>query len=324
MNKFTKIFIAIIYTIFFIQFIILRRNMTESNADCAFACRPDCNQYKVTGCDQNNPTKSECRSHGDCQEPLWDWTCCVGAAETGGNTTPIGSYDQYEGMRGVGDCRVTGWTTDSDDTTVDVNFRVLADRKNVLTGVSDNYLEDLIGVCSQGSCAFDRNIYSYIDKNYSHSIIVESRDVQTSSWVNIKGTPKSLTCSNLICTVAGPTTICPATNSTYTVRAAGTNLSATGIYLHTASSSGGLRTAICTGGASCTGNIRVPAGKYYVYCNAQVPNAPPNARCSGNPYCAVWPPETAPDEYECSDWVDCGAGDVLEINADLSACTPPS
>lgn len=297
--------------------------MSQIVSECSTACSPDCNQYQVLGCDSINPAKTECRSDGDCRGALWDWSCCVGASETGGNTTPIGLHDKFDGMRGVGDCRVTGWTTDTDDPQIDVNYRVLVDKKSIITGVSDTYQENLLGICSQGTCAFDRNIYSLIDKNYEHQVRVESRDVQTNSWVSLDGTPKSLTCSNLICTINGPTTICPGSNSTYSVRAAGTGLSATGIYVHTASGSAGLRTVICTGGDSCTGNITLPTGVYFVYCNAQTPNAPPNARCTGNPFCLNELLKSDPDVSSCANWVDCGASDMVEVKVDDSACSLP-
>jgi len=110
------------------------------------------------------------------------------------NSDPVGNHDGIEGIVGFGSCKASGWAVDPDHVASDVTVRILSDSSTITTTVADQYREDLTGICTGGTCGFSVWLWELITPGAEHQITVQAQDLDTDSWVDLGGTPKSLTC----------------------------------------------------------------------------------------------------------------------------------
>ena len=107
---------------------------------------------------------------------------------------PVGNHDGNDGITNRGGCYASGWAVDPDDLARDLQVRILSDGTPVATVTASDYREDLEGVCTGGTCGFFTTLWGLISKGEEHNITVQAYDEETTSWVTLSGSPKSLTC----------------------------------------------------------------------------------------------------------------------------------
>jgi hypothetical protein len=115
------------------------------------------------------------------------------------NSLPEGFHDGWEGQQNQFSCSAFGWATDPDDRSIDLTVRVLSDGIEVVQAAADVYRPDLeaADICSDGICGFDVNLWGLISPGAYHLITVQAQDAQTSEWVDLSNTPKTLNCSEV-------------------------------------------------------------------------------------------------------------------------------
>ena len=106
---------------------------------------------------------------------------------------PEGFHDGNEGQAGRDNCSAFGWAADPDNPNRDLQVRILADGNPVATATA-NLLRPDVTVCTGGSCGFRVDLLDVISPNEQHQITVQSYDQETNAWMNLKTTPKFLTC----------------------------------------------------------------------------------------------------------------------------------
>lgn len=106
---------------------------------------------------------------------------------------PEGWHDGMDGYVNASGCNVFGWTVDSDDRDRDLRVQVLADGNFVIETIANLVRED-VDACIDGTCGFGVSLWGVISAGVEHQITVQAYDVETSTWVDLSGTPKSLTC----------------------------------------------------------------------------------------------------------------------------------
>jgi hypothetical protein len=110
-------------------------------------------------------------------------------------SSPYGWHDGVEGVVGdTGSCAAFGWAVDPDNRDRDLQVRILADGSEVLKGIANLPRGDLVDECPEGTCGFGFNLWEMIDPRDEHTISVQAFDEETDLWVDLLGTPKSLTC----------------------------------------------------------------------------------------------------------------------------------
>ncbi len=116
----------------------------------------------------------------------------VYAQESG---APIGWHDGVEGAVDAANCGAFGWAVDPDNPDTDLQVRILVDDnpEPVATVTADLLRED-VGACSGGTCGFSVNLWDLIPHGEAHQITAQAQDLETGTWVDLAGTPKSLTC----------------------------------------------------------------------------------------------------------------------------------
>jgi len=111
---------------------------------------------------------------------------------------PVTSYDGLSGLAKLGGCHALGWAQDPDAATTHLNVRVLVDGVVVATTVADLFRQDLLDAgIGDGTYAFDVDLASLISTDTQHQLLIQVQDSQTGQWVDLAGTPVSLTCTQL-------------------------------------------------------------------------------------------------------------------------------
>jgi dipeptidyl aminopeptidase/acylaminoacyl peptidase len=94
------------------------------------------------------------------------------------------------------DCIAIGVAFDLDDTTRNLQVRILSDGELVSTVLADIYIEGAEGFCEGGDCIFIANLWELITPVDYHEITAQAYDVETDEWYNLEGTPLSMSCVN--------------------------------------------------------------------------------------------------------------------------------
>ena len=112
------------------------------------------------------------------------------------NLLPVGYHDGLEGFQNQFFCEADGWVVDPNNESIDLNVRILSDGVEVAQTVAGAFRQDLYdaNVCPGGTCSFSVNLSSLISLDTDHSITIQAQDSQTSEWVNLNNTPKTLNC----------------------------------------------------------------------------------------------------------------------------------
>ena len=112
------------------------------------------------------------------------------------NNLPVGYHDAESGIQKARACIAAGWTVDPDSLNVDLPVRVLSDGLVVAQTTAGMFRQDLLdaGVCLDGTCAFEVNLFGLITNGVDHLITTQAQDGQTGEWTNLSQTPKTLQC----------------------------------------------------------------------------------------------------------------------------------
>jgi hypothetical protein len=111
---------------------------------------------------------------------------------------PMGFHDSASGLAKLGGCEASGWTQDPDAPATHLNVRVLVDGAVVATTVADQFRQDLLDAgIGDGTFAFAVDLGGLITADTQHQVRVQAQDSQTGEWVDLSGTPVSLTCTQL-------------------------------------------------------------------------------------------------------------------------------
>ena len=151
---------------------------------CALVCTDtnyvgQCTVLNVTvGCNNTGPGQcswtgqlTDCVWNGGvCSEPNRTDTlgCCgpgapptntpIPPTPTPTNSVPIGWHDGYQGNVNQVQCEVVGWTTDPDNTGIDLSVRILEGGNTVTTTTANIFRSGLEPYCSGGTCEFRKSI----------------------------------------------------------------------------------------------------------------------------------------------------------------------
>ena len=106
---------------------------------------------------------------------------------------PEGYHDGMDGTVNAAGCTAFGWAVDPEDRNRDLQVRILADENPVATTTADLLRED-VGACTGGTCGFGVNLWGLVSAGVEHLISAQAYDVETDTWVDLSGTPKTLTC----------------------------------------------------------------------------------------------------------------------------------
>jgi hypothetical protein len=115
-------------------------------------------------------------------------------AEAQDPALPIGRHDGPEGTVGADACGAYGWAVDPDNPDGDLQVQILADGNPVASVVADQLRGDLLDACPDGTCGFGVNLWGAISAGEAHTITAQALDPETQTWVDLSGTPKTLTC----------------------------------------------------------------------------------------------------------------------------------
>jgi F5/8 type C domain len=111
---------------------------------------------------------------------------------------PVGSHDAASGLAKLGGCVADGWAQDPDAPTTHLTVRVLVDGTVVATTVADRFRQDLLDAgIGDGTFSFAIDLAGLLSADTEHQIRAQAQDTQTGQWVDLGGTPKSLTCTQL-------------------------------------------------------------------------------------------------------------------------------
>lgn len=112
------------------------------------------------------------------------------------NNLPDGYHDAQSGVQEASGCIAAGWAADPDSLSVDLPVRVLSDGLLVAETSAGLFRQDLLdaGVCLDGTCSFEVNLFGRIPNGVDHQITAQAQDAQTGEWINLNATPKTLQC----------------------------------------------------------------------------------------------------------------------------------
>jgi hypothetical protein len=112
-------------------------------------------------------------------------------------TITYSDHEGYEGNVNSNNCSAFGWAADPDDRRRDLEIRVLADDDPipVATTVADHTRGDVYICTEYITCGFNVNLWGLISVGETHQITVQAYDLETGGWVNLRNTPRKLTCS---------------------------------------------------------------------------------------------------------------------------------
>ncbi|HSG42328.1 MAG TPA: hypothetical protein VLA72_04155 [Anaerolineales bacterium] len=104
------------------------------------------------------------------------------------------SHDGAWGEVIASGCDANGWAVDPDNRLWDVQIQVFSDGLFVAESIADvprGLPEEL---CPDGKCGFHVPLSGLIEAGVPHEISVQAYDPETDQWLDLGGTPKSLTC----------------------------------------------------------------------------------------------------------------------------------
>jgi predicted amidohydrolase len=107
---------------------------------------------------------------------------------------PEGNHDGNEGVTNRDGCSASGWAVDPDDRTRDLQVRILSDGSPVATVTASDFREDLVAICTDGTCGFSTSLWGLISKGEEHEITAQAYDEETASWIDVDEDPTLLTC----------------------------------------------------------------------------------------------------------------------------------
>ena len=111
------------------------------------------------------------------------------------NSNPMGYHDGTEGIVGFGSCDAFGWAVDLDDAELNVTVRILSDGIPVVTTIANEYRGDIdTMICPEGTCGFGVWLWGLVTPGIEHQISAQAYNQDAESWIDLSGTPKSLTC----------------------------------------------------------------------------------------------------------------------------------
>lgn len=121
---------------------------------------------------------------------------CKGHISSKANLLPKGFHDALEGQQNRDGCWTIGWAADPDDRNIDLRIRVLVDGTEAAQATASDFRQDLkdAGECPGDTCGFSVDLWGLISHNTEHSVLIQAQDAQTSEWVNLNKTPKTLNC----------------------------------------------------------------------------------------------------------------------------------
>ena len=136
---------------------------------------------------------------------------CTSGGGGGGGGTSTNVQGYHDGNSGTqsqpSGCIAYGWATDPNNTSQDVNIKVLDGSTQIYTGLASLYRSDLTGVCSGGTCAYNVALWNLISHNVNHTITVQAQDINSGAWVSLTNTPKLINCQS--CQIQGYKTVLP-------------------------------------------------------------------------------------------------------------------
>jgi len=106
---------------------------------------------------------------------------------------PEGWHDGTEGTVNAAGCSAFGWAADPDEPDRDLQIQIFADGHWVAETTA-NLLREDVEACPGGTCGFSVDLWGLISAGQAHQITAQAYDVETSAWVNLSGTSKTLTC----------------------------------------------------------------------------------------------------------------------------------
>ncbi len=115
------------------------------------------------------------------------------------NFAPVGTVSGYhDGASGTvasTSCNANGWAAFSTLPGTDLTIGIISDGVAVYYGPAGEYRGDLTGQCTSGTCAYNVDLSSRISSGVNHSITVQAQNPNTSAWVTLGGSPKTLNCT---------------------------------------------------------------------------------------------------------------------------------
>ena len=117
----------------------------------------------------------------------------TGSVSAEATAPPDGHHDGTSGTVDSKECAAFGWVADPDDPDRDLQIQIFADG-NLLTTTTANVLREDVTACTGGTCGFNVNLWGLISAGQQHQIAVRAYDQETSTWVDLVSTPKTLTC----------------------------------------------------------------------------------------------------------------------------------
>ena len=136
----------------------------------------------------------------DPTEDMWAYAQVMDAEDDTTEVNPNfvdGWHDGAEGIGHANSCNVSGFALDTNDRERDLQVSVLSDGMEVASTSADFAWDDLKGVCGDdGSCGFYVNLWGLISNYEEHQITVQAYDEETEAWMDLGGTPRTLTCVN--------------------------------------------------------------------------------------------------------------------------------
>ena len=96
---------------------------------------------------------------------------------------PEGGHDGSEGVGHANTCNAFGWAQDPDDTTREVEVRILDNGNEIASGMT-------------GDHGFYFNLWGLFPTYEEHQITAQAQDEETGTWVDLADTPRLLNCVN--------------------------------------------------------------------------------------------------------------------------------
>lgn len=130
-------------------------------------------------------------------------TACTQKAIPIATVTPLvqpelaGTHDGAEQSVAQKDCRAYGWITDAKQPEKDLQVRVLVDDVVITEAVADQYRVDLgtFNKCKDGTCAFDVDLWGALTPDQPHTVLVQTLNEASNTWVDVDKSPRTLTCT---------------------------------------------------------------------------------------------------------------------------------
>ena len=101
-------------------------------------------------------------------------------------------------------CEAAGWAIDPDVPAGRVPIRVSSDGIVIWEGIADQYRQDLLDAgIGDGFHAFSKDLHPLISSDVPHLICMQAQDLDNGEWVDLSGTPRSMTCTEIFGTHDG-------------------------------------------------------------------------------------------------------------------------